>query len=83
MKVAIIGSSEPKQTLIEEIIKAVEEKTGETIEVVNIHSNEAVFLTQKVPIKQIEPLVLKSIEFNQVGAWYAINLGNTLLPSSR
>ena len=38
MKVAIIGQG--KASLIEALVKAVEEKTGETVEFVNVHSED-------------------------------------------
>lgn len=62
MKVAIIGTNAPQQTLIEALVKAFEEKTGEQVEFVNIHSKDAEILTQKVPIKEIDPCILEPIE---------------------
>ncbi len=49
MKVAIMGHGGiGKTTLIEAMIKAVEMKTGEQIEVVNIHSKDSEFLNQMI-----------------------------------
>lgn len=58
MKIAIIAGN-PQQSLIESIVKAVEEKTGEKVEYVQVHEKDAEFLTQKVPVK---PIILKPIE---------------------
>lgn len=57
-KIAIIGSG--KGTILEAIVKAVEEKTGEKVELVNIHSKDMEVLTTKhfEPIN--EPVVLNS-----------------------
>jgi len=54
MKVAVIGHMEPaKTTLIEAMIKAVESKTGEQVEFVNVHANEKEFFTQPIREKAI------------------------------
>lgn len=48
MKVAIIGG-QASTTLIEALIKAVEEKTGEKIEFVDMHSKDIEEFTQILP----------------------------------
>lgn len=40
MKIAIIGTDKPGKAEIDALIKAVEEKTGETVEIVNLHEGE-------------------------------------------
>lgn len=54
MKVGFIGHVDHgKTTLIQELIKAVEVKTGEKIECVSIHENETDFLKQPILEKAI------------------------------
>lgn len=54
MKVGIIGGIGPaKTTLIEELVKAVEQKTGEQIEFVTVHANEKDFFNQPIREKAI------------------------------
>ena len=54
MKVGIIGHAESaKTTLIEALVKAVEQKTGEQVEFVNVHANEKDFFSQPIREKAI------------------------------
>lgn len=60
-KVAIIGHVDHKTTVIEALVKAVEEKTGEKVEIVTVHKEdikclerpldrtEEVFIIEKLP----------------------------------
>ena len=52
MKVAIIGQG--NATLIEALVKAVEEKTGETVEFVNVHSKDIEELTKPIDMPKVE-----------------------------
>jgi translation elongation factor EF-Tu-like GTPase len=49
MKVGIIGHIDPgKKTIIEALVKAVELKTGEQVEIVSVHANEKDFFNQPI-----------------------------------
>ena len=52
MKVAIIGQG--KASLIEALVKAVEEKTGETVEFVNVHSEDIEELTSPIEMPKVD-----------------------------
>lgn len=51
MKIAIIGAGKPGKTELEALIKAVEEKTGEQVELVNLHEGEFDLPEQTMPFK--------------------------------
>lgn len=62
-KVAIIGAiTHEQKTLIEALVKGVEERTGEKVVAVNVHEKDADFLTQKVTMDEVESYLLKSVK---------------------
>ena len=53
MKIAVIGHVDHgKVSMIEALVKGVEKKTGEKIELVTIHEKELEFLTQEIHINK-------------------------------
>ena len=66
-KVGIIGNVAPSGlTFIEALVRSVEEKTGEKIQVVNIHQKDVEYLTQKIPVEDIDPVIIKPISIQAV-----------------
>lgn len=59
MKIAIIGTGNPEErTLIEALVMGVEEKTGEKVEIVQVHEKDLKVLTTQLPQIDKEPITL-------------------------